>query len=69
MNSNWYACISNLLPLASTRTVSFANDQRHPTNDGNKKPRAGFPDTGLVSLTMTCLRDLVMNAEQFFPSA
>jgi len=29
-----------------------------------KKPRAGFPDTGLVSLTMTCLRYLVMNAGQ-----
>jgi hypothetical protein len=28
-----------------------------------KKPRAGFPDAGLVSLTMTCLRYLVMNTE------
>jgi hypothetical protein len=32
----------------------FADDQRQPPNDGNKKPRAGFPDTGLVSFTMTC---------------
>jgi hypothetical protein len=35
------------------------NDRRPTTKI--KKPRAGFPDTGLVSLTMTCLRYLVMN--------
>ena len=30
-----------------------------------KKPRAGLPDAGLVSLTMTCLRYLVMNPNCF----
>src|SRR5437016_9959041 len=49
--------------LGTTTSYEFANDQRPTANDRNKKPRAGFPDTGLVSLTMTCLRYLVMNAE------
>jgi len=42
--------------------IALADDQRPTTK--TKKPRAGFPDTGLVSLTMTCLRYLVMNAGQ-----
>jgi len=37
-----------------------------PATDQIKKPRAGFQDAGLVSLTMTCLRYLVMNAGHFF---
>src|SRR5258705_13095272 len=47
-----------------------ANDQGPTTNDSlfptteTKRPRAGFPDAGLVSLTTTCLRYLVMKAEQ-----
>jgi hypothetical protein len=33
-----------------------------------KKPCAGFPDTGLVSLTMTCLDYVVMNAMKTVPT-
>jgi len=33
------------------------------TNDQRKSPAPVSPDAGLVSLTMTCLRYLVMNAE------
>jgi len=40
-------------PGARPETV-FANDQQPTTNDQQKKPCAGFPDTGLVSLTTTC---------------
>jgi hypothetical protein len=51
-----------LLGTATSYEFGVANDQQLTAEI--KKPRAGFPDTGLVSLTMTCLRYLVMNAEQ-----
>jgi hypothetical protein len=51
-----------LLGTATSYEFGIANDLKPATEI--KKPRAGFPDTGLVSLTMTCLRYLVMNAGQ-----
>jgi len=57
MNANFP---SSPVVLAPQHRVSR---QRPTTNDQIKEPRAGFPDTGLVSLTMTCLRYLVMNPE------
>jgi hypothetical protein len=49
--------------LIRMNLVLLTTNDLQPTTE-IKKPCAGFPDTGLVSLTMTCLRYLVINAEQ-----